>query len=56
MNEFSIIKKYFSNLSKNKRGSFALSDDIFFDYKKKIGISIDSYIEGTHFLDFKDFS
>ena len=54
MNEFSVIKKYFSNLSKNNRGSFDLSDDIFFDYKKKMGISIDSYVEGTHFLNFKN--
>jgi thiamine-monophosphate kinase len=29
-----------------------LSDDIFFDYKKKIGISIDTFIEGRHFLNF----
>ena len=54
MNEFSVIKKYLSNLSKNNRGSFDLSDDIFFDYKKKVGISIDSYVEGTHFLNFKN--
>ena len=54
MNEFSIIKKYFSNLSKNNKGSFDLSDDIFFDYKKKVGISIDNYVEGTHFLNFKN--
>ena len=54
MNEFSVIKKYFSNLSKNNKGSFDLSDDIFFDYKKKVGISIDSYVEGTHFLNFKN--
>ena len=52
MNEFSIIKKYFSNLAKKNKGSFALSDDIFFDYKKKIGLSIDTYNEGTHFLNF----
>ena len=54
MNEFSVIKRYFSNLSKNNRGTFNLSDDVFFDYKKKIGISIDSYVEGTHFLNFKN--
>ena len=54
MNEFSVIKKYFSCLSKNNRGSFNLSDDIFFDYKKRVGISIDSYVEGTHFLNFKN--
>ena len=54
MNEFSVIKKYFSDLSKNNKGSFDLSDDIFFDYKKKIGISIDSFVEGTHFLNFRN--
>ena len=54
MNEFLIIKKYFSELSKKNKGSYGLSDYIFFDYKKKIGISIDTYIEGTHFLDFRN--
>jgi thiamine-monophosphate kinase len=54
VNEFSVIKKYFSNLSKNNKGTFDLSDDIFFDYKKNVGISIDSYVEGTHFLNFKN--
>jgi len=52
VNEFLIIKKYFSELSKKNKGSYGLSDDIFFDYKKKIGISIDTYVEGTHFLNF----
>ncbi len=54
MNEFVIIKKYFSELSIKNKGSYGLSDDIFFDHKKKIGISIDTYIEGTHFLNFKN--
>ena len=54
MNEFSIIKKYFSDISKKNKGSFGLSDDVFFDHKKKIGITIDTYIEGTHFLNFKN--
>ena len=54
MNEFSIIKKYFSDISKKNKGAFGLSDDVFFDHKKKIGISIDTYIEGTHFLNFKN--
>ena len=53
MNEFSVIKKYFVNLSKNNKGTFNLSDDIFFDYKKNVGISIDTYVEGTHFINFK---
>ena len=54
MNEFLIIKKYFSELAKKNKGSYGLSDDIFFDHKKKIGISIDTYIEGTHFLNFRN--
>jgi len=52
VNEFLIIRKYLSKLSKKNKGSFGLSDDIFFDYQKKIGISIDTYIEGVHFLNF----
>ena len=54
MNEFSIIKKYLSKISKGNRGSFNLSDDIFFDFKKKIAVSIDTYNEGTHFLNFSN--
>ncbi len=54
MDEFLVIKKYFSELTKNNIGTFDLSDDIFFDYKKRVGISIDSYVEGTHFLNFKN--
>jgi len=54
VNEFSIINKYLSNLSKNNKGSFGLSDDVFFDYKKKMGISIDTYNEGVHFLNFNN--
>ena len=52
MNEFELIKKYFSKLSKNN-GSLKLNDDVFFDKKKSLIISIDTYNEGTHFLDFK---
>ncbi|HJO77297.1 MAG TPA: thiamine-phosphate kinase [Pelagibacteraceae bacterium] len=54
MNEFTIIKKYLSILSNKYKGSFNLSDDIFFDYKKKIGISTDTFNEGTHFINFKN--
>ena len=54
MNEFLIIKKYLLGLSKKYKGCFNLSDDIFFDYKKKIAVSIDTYAEGTHFLNFKN--
>ena len=53
MNEFSIINKYLSDLSKKSKGSFGLTDDVFFDYQKKIAISIDTYNEKTHFLNFE---
>ena len=54
MNEFEIIDKYFSKLTKNNRGSFNLKDDIFYDYNKKIAISVDTYIDKIHFMDFKN--
>ena len=53
MNEFEIIDKYFSKLTKNNRGSFNLKDDIFYDYNKKIAISVDTYVDKIHFIDFK---
>ena len=53
MNEFEIIKKYFSGLTKNNKSSLKLNDDIFFDKSKKLAISVDSYVEGIHFIDFK---
>ena len=54
MNEFEIIDKYFSKLTKNNRGSFNLKDDIFYDYNKKIAISVDTYIDKIHFTGFKN--
>ena len=53
MDEFNLIKKYFLNLSKHNKGSLNLNDDVFFDKSKKLVISIDSYLQGTHFIDFK---
>ncbi len=53
MNEFTIIKKYFSSLSNKNKGSLNLTDDIFFDHKKRIAITIDTFVEKTHFLNFK---
>ena len=53
MHEFGLIKKYFSNLSKFNQSSLDLNDDVFFDKKKSLVISIDTYNEGVHFLDFK---
>ena len=53
MHEFELINKYFSILSKNNKGSLRLNDDVFFDKSKNLVISIDTYIQGTHFIDFK---
>ena len=53
MHEFDIIKKYFSNLVKSNKSSLDLNDDVFFDKKKSLIISIDTYNEGVHFFDFK---
>jgi len=53
MNEFNLIRKYFSKLSKFNKYSLDLNDDVFFDKKKSLVISIDTYNQGTHFLDFK---
>ena len=53
MHEFQIINKYFSKLSKNNRGSLELNDDVFFDKSKKLVVSVDTYIEGIHFINFK---
>ena len=53
MHEFDLIKKYFSKLSKLNKSSLNLNDDVFFDKKKSLVISIDTYNEGVHFFDFK---
>jgi len=52
MHEFDLIKKYFSKLSKFNKASLNLNDDVFFDKKKSLVVSIDTYNEGVHFLDF----
>ena len=53
MHEFEIIKRYFSKLSSNNPGSFQLNDDVFFDRSNKLVVSIDTYINGIHFVNFK---
>ena len=53
MHEFELINKYFSKLSKNNKSSLFLNDDVFFEKKRELVISIDTYNEGNHFLDFK---
>ena len=54
MHEFDLIKKYFSKLSKLNKSSLNLNDDVFFDRKKNLVISIDTYNEGYHFLNFRN--
>ena len=54
MHEFEIIKKYFSKLSLDNKNSLNLNDDVFFDRSKKLVISVDTYIDKSHFFDFKD--
>ena len=53
MNEFELIKNYFQKLSKKSPGSLNLNDDVFFDKKNELVISVDTYIEGNHFINFK---
>jgi thiamine-monophosphate kinase len=53
MHEFELIKKYFSVLSKKNKGSLNLNDDVFFDKSKQLVVSVDTYIEGVHFINFK---
>ena len=54
MHEFELIKKYFSKLSKLNKSALNLNDDVFFDRKKSLIISIDTYNEKTHFIDFRN--
>ena len=54
MHEFELINKYFSRLSSNNKSSLNLNDDIFFDKSKKLAISVDTYIEGVHFINFNE--
>ena len=53
MHEFELIKNYFQKLSKKSPSALNLNDDVFFDKKNKLAVSIDTYIEGNHFTDFK---
>ena len=53
MHEFELIKNYFQKLSKKSSSSLSLNDDVFFDKKNKLVISVDTYTEGNHFIDFK---
>ena len=53
MHEFDLINRYFSKLSLKNKSSLKLNDDVFFDKSKNLVISVDTYVEGTHFINFK---
>ena len=53
MHEFELIKTYFSKIAKNNKSALNLNDDVFFDKKRGVVISIDTYHIGTHFINFK---
>ncbi len=54
MNEFTLIQKYFKKLTYNNPSALNLNDDVFFDKKNKVVLSSDTYVEGVHFLNFKN--
>lgn len=53
MHEYQLIKDYFLDLSSNNKTSLKLNDDVSFDRSKQLVISVDTYVEGVHFINFK---
>ena len=53
MDEFELIKNYFQKISNNNPNAKNLNDDVFFDKKNKLVVSVDTYNEGVHFPNFK---
>jgi len=53
MHEFELIKNYFQKLSAKSSSALNLNDDVFFDKKNRLVVSVDTYTEGNHFIDFK---
>ena len=53
MDEFELIKNYFQKISNNNPSAKKLNDDVFFDKKNKLVVSVDTYNEGVHFPNFK---
>ena len=52
MDEFELIKNYFQKLTKNNPSALKLNDDVFFDKKNKIVLTVDTYNEKVHYLNF----
>ncbi len=53
MHEFDLINNYFLKIAKKNKSALNLNDDVFFDKKRGIVISVDTYNIGTHFFNFK---
>ena len=53
MNEFDLINNYFLKIAKKNKFALNLNDDVFFDKKRGVVISVDTYNIGTHFFNFK---
>ena len=53
MHEFKLINKYFSKLSNKNKNSQNLNDDVFFNKSERLVVSVDTYVEGVHFINFK---
>ena len=53
MHEFDLINNYFFKIAKKNKSALNLNDDVFFDKKRGVVVSIDTYNIGTHFYDFK---
>ena len=54
MNEFAIIQKYFKKLTYNNPSALNLNDDVFFDKKNNVAVTIDTYVDGVHFHNFRN--
>ena len=52
MHEFELINNYFSKISRKNKAALDLNDDVFFDRNKGLVISVDTYINGVHFVNF----
>ena len=53
MHEFDLINNYFLKIAKKNKFALNLNDDVFFDKKRGVVISVDTYNIGTHFFNFK---
>tara|TARA_B100001057_G_scaffold125263_1_gene123968 strand:+ start:1024 stop:1986 length:963 start_codon:yes stop_codon:yes gene_type:complete len=52
MNENDLIKNYLAKLVNNNPAALNLNDDVFFDKNNRTVISVDTYVEKTHFPNF----